>query len=119
MQTIRAVSNLSLNDMKGEVWKDIIGYEKNYKISNYGRIKSLRRLYEKTVWVKYRDECIKKLLIQNISVFVTLSKNAINTNFRIKDLVASHFLENPDNKTEVIHINGDYLNNRFDNLKYI
>ena len=119
MQTIRAVTNLSLNDMKGEVWKDITDYEGLYKISNYGRIKSLRRLYEKTVWIKYRDECILKLAIHNISVFANLSKKAINKNFRIKDLVASHFLENPDNKTEIININGDYLNNRFDNLKYI
>lgn len=119
MQTIRAVTNLSLNDMKGEEWKDIIDYEGIYKISNYGRIKSLKRLYEKTFWVKYREECIMKLRIINNNILVNLSKNAFQKCFKVKDLVAIHFLLNPNDKTEVIHINGDYLNNRFNNLKYI
>ena len=32
--------NLSLEDMEGEVWKDIEGFEGMYQISNMGRVKS-------------------------------------------------------------------------------
>jgi hypothetical protein len=40
--------NLSLKDMKGEVWEDIPGFEDEYQLSNYGRLKSQDR------WVNYR-----------------------------------------------------------------
>ena len=118
MKSIRAINNVSIQDMNGEVWKDIIDYEGIYKISNYGRIKSLRRLYEKTGWIKYREECILKIQIVNTNVHVVLSKNAKQKHFYVKDLVATHFLENPNNLTEVVYINGDYLNNRFSNLEW-
>ena len=35
--------NLSLSDIKGETWDDVPGYEGEYQVSNFGRIKSLRR----------------------------------------------------------------------------
>jgi hypothetical protein len=38
--------NLSLKDMKGEEWEDVPGLDGAYLISNYGRIKSLRRWVE-------------------------------------------------------------------------
>jgi hypothetical protein len=34
--------NLDLNDLDGEIWKDILDYEGLYQISNLGRIKSLK-----------------------------------------------------------------------------
>lgn len=117
METIRAVTNLSLNDMKGEIWKDVVGYEKQYLISNLGRVKSLRRIVRTQHF--YTTEKIKKVIIGGSNVYITLLKNKDSKLHYLKYLVASHFLENPDNKTEVVHINGDYLNNRFDNLKYI
>ena len=36
--------NFSLDDMVGEIWKDIDGYSGYYQISNFGRVKSLSRL---------------------------------------------------------------------------
>lgn len=35
--------------MNKEVWKDIKDYEGLYQISNYGRVKSLKR---KVLWIK-------------------------------------------------------------------
>jgi hypothetical protein len=117
MQTIRAVTNLSLNDMKGEIWKDVLGYEKQYQISNFGRVKSLRRIVRTQKF--YTTERIMKVIIGGSNVYVNLLKNKVSTTHYMKHLVAFHFLEKPDNSKEVVHINGDYLNNRFDNLKYI
>ena len=31
--------------MENEVWKDIVGYEGLYQVSNLGRVKSLKRKY--------------------------------------------------------------------------
>lgn len=36
-------NNLSLEDLPGEIWKDIKGYEGYYQVSNMGRIKSVAR----------------------------------------------------------------------------
>ena len=30
----------NLNDLPGEIWKDIVGYEGLYQVSNMGRVKS-------------------------------------------------------------------------------
>lgn len=35
--------NLSLEDLPNEEWKDIVGYEGLYQVSNLGRVKSLQR----------------------------------------------------------------------------
>ena len=39
--------NLSLEDLPNEVWKDVVGYEGLYQVSNLGRVKSLQRLDNK------------------------------------------------------------------------
>ncbi len=36
-------------DLAKEEWRDVVGYEGYYQVSNYGRVKSL----ERTRWVKY------------------------------------------------------------------
>ena len=48
-----------------EIWKDIIGYEGYYKISNLGRVKSLARniYYKDGSFARYKPETIKKSLI--------------------------------------------------------
>ena len=33
--------NLSLEDLPNEEWRDVVGYEGLYQVSNMGRIKSL------------------------------------------------------------------------------
>lgn len=35
--------NLSLKDLPNEEWRDVIGYEGSYMVSNLGRVKSLDR----------------------------------------------------------------------------
>ena len=36
-------TNLSLDDLPGEMWDDVPGFDGEYQVSSYGRIKSLRR----------------------------------------------------------------------------
>jgi hypothetical protein len=54
--------NLSLNSVKGEVWKDIPGYEGLYQASNFGRVKSLQKVSEGKVR-KWKPEQIKALTV--------------------------------------------------------
>ena len=44
--------NLSLEDLPNEIWKDVVGYEGLYQVSNLGRIKSLDRYVEYPNYIK-------------------------------------------------------------------
>lgn len=35
--------NLSVESLPNEEWRDIVGYEESYQVSNLGRVKSLAR----------------------------------------------------------------------------
>ncbi len=41
--------NLDLNDLDGEIWKEVDGYDGDYFISNFGRVKSFKKLPEKII----------------------------------------------------------------------
>jgi len=92
-----------------EVWKDIIGYEKYYQISNKGNIYSKRKKI-KIDHTKYINNAGYR--------YVNLWKNGIQSNFRIHRLVATHFVENTQDNKYVNHIDNNKLNNSVDNLEW-
>lgn len=105
-----------------EQWKDIVGYENLYKISNLGRVKSL----EKVVYVglnnskkQTRKEKIKKLNTnKNGYLFTLLSKNGIKKYALIHKLVAQAFIPNPKNYNCINHKDENKQNNFFENLEW-
>jgi len=50
--------------------------------------------------------------------YVSLTENGVMHNFYIHRLVAIHFIPNPENKTQVNHIDGDKFNNNDWNLEW-
>ena len=103
-----------------EIWKDIKGFEGYYQVSNMGRIKSLDRYVRgnKDSKLHIKERIIKGGIETRGYSFVSLNKNGTRTYARIHRLVAEAFLENPFNKPEVNHIDGNKQNNTVSNLEY-
>lgn len=100
-----------------EIWKDIIGYENMYQVSNFGRVKSLARY---TCQNHLLTEKILKISHNNKGYCdVSLRKNGIRKHYKVHRLVAMAFVENPKNLNEVDHIDTNKDNNRFDNLRWV
>ncbi len=100
-----------------EEWKDVPGYEGLYKISSLGRVFSVRRRN-----VNGRGYtggyCLKPRTYRNGYKFTGLSKNGEVKNVTIHRLVAESFVDNPEGKLEVNHIDGDKENNAASNLEW-
>lgn len=93
-----------------EKWKDIKGYEGLYQVSNLGRIKSLRG----------NSERILKPGANNKGyLYVRLYKNSKSKWFTLHRLVAEAFIPNPENKSQVNHIDEDKTNNVVSNLEWM
>lgn len=99
-----------------EIWKDVVGYEGLYQVSNLGRIKSLIRY---TLNYKCNKE---KILNNRISksgyCYIYLSKNKQIKGFRVHRLVAQAFISNPNNLPQVNHKDGNKKNNSVNNLEW-
>ena len=95
-----------------EEWKDILGYEGLYKVSNLGNIKSL----------KFQKEKVLKLQTNTKGYFiVNLYKNKKMKSHQIHQLVAIAFLNHVPCKMELVinHINFDKKDNKVSNLEIV
>lgn len=102
-----------------EEWKCVIGYEGLYKVSNFGRIKSLNRLDSMGRIV---EETIKSQHIGTTGYpAITLSKEGKKKTKAVHQLVAESFLNHvPDNYNGVVnHLDNIKTNNRLDNLEVV
>ena len=87
-----------LNDLPHEIWRDAVGYEGLYQVSIFSRVKS---------FYGRKPRILKHHISIDGYVVVSLSKNATDRIFGVHALVARAFLDNPDNKPEVNHMDGD------------
>lgn len=108
--------------MEEEVWKDIIGWEGKYQVSNHGRIKGLKMLVFFGVnnsAKRILPERILKLLINGSKYYyVTLFSEGIKKKKYVHRMVAIHFIPNPNRLPEVNHKDGNKLNNHVNNLEW-
>jgi hypothetical protein len=89
-----------------EVYKNIKEFE-NYSVSNFGNVKNI-----------ITGRLLKLRIGRHGYCRVNLYKDGIRKTMEIHKLVAEAFLENPQKKRCVDHINNDRTNNKVDNLRF-
>lgn len=106
--------------MTQELWRDVIGYEGLYSVSNLGRVRSEARLAAigggnvRTV----KTRLLKPAKNPNGYLSVWLCKPGHQRSFLVHRLVADAFLPNPEGKPFVNHIDNNPSNNALDNLEH-
>ena len=97
-----------------EIWKDIIGYEELYKISNYGKVKSLINNHN-----KYREKILMPRKVGQFNYLnIMLYKNKIGKSFYIHRLVLETFVGLCPDGMECRHLDNNPQNNKLDNLQW-
>jgi len=103
-----------------EIWKSIPGYEGYYEASPSGLIRSISRQYvnNRGATRMVEGRVLSPTTSRSGYQLVALYKNKKRKDLLVHRLVAETFLNNPTNKKEVNHIDGDKKNNKIGNLEW-
>ena len=102
-----------------ETWKDILGYEGSYQVSDQGRVRSLTRKRKNRYGEIIKEGVLlKERKDRNGYLHVILQNNGEKKFALIHRLVAEAFIPHVADKTEVNHIDENKENNRVCNLEW-
>ena len=107
--------------MQEEVWKDVVGYEGVYQVSNLGTVRSVDRLSPDRWGHRKRKGVVLKQKETDsgyFSVHLRDKENGKESWPCVHRLVALAFIDNPENKPTVNHVDGDKHNNTVSNLEW-
>ena len=109
-------------DHMTEIWKDIIGYEGLYEVSNQGKVRTHK---DKVSWSKqhqtwrhWKQRVLKNKTPNGRDVRVTLWKDGKSKDFLVHRLVGFAFIPLVEDKDCINHIDGNPKNNNVENLEW-
>lgn len=104
-----------------EIWKDVIGYEGYYKVSDYGRVKSLNRII--VTKREVRRNIPERILVNYLNGCgypnVGLTRRCKTIMYSVHSILMKAFVPTTISGVEVNHIDGNPLNNKLDNLEWV
>lgn len=119
-----------LANLPGEKWRGIAGFEPNYEVSNWGRVRSVARFYPhrqgKPIWLASRILAQTHRLDPNelagdptVALRVALSRDGTRHDVTVRRLVYAAFVHAALGAGLVINRDGNGWNNRADNLRLV
>lgn len=110
--------------LPGEVWKDVVGREGCYIVSDYGRIATIRHYYHaarkgKIVRLKMKPHlCSTSIAPSTHYRRMTFNDRGIKSTELVHRVVAEAFIPNPHGYPTIDHIDDNPENNHADNLQW-
>ena len=111
---------MNIEILEGEIWKDVVGYEGFYMVSNLARVYAVDRTHKfREFDRKLKGRLLNPHLNSNGRMQVRLSNVVSSLRFYVHRLVAIAFIPNPDNLPQINHKDLDPKNNHVSNLEWI
>ena len=109
MTTEEFIKSISL---EGEEWRDVVGFEGYYIVSNFGRVASLPRKNRRTT-------IMKETLNHEGYISMCLCKDGKSFKERLHRIIAKAWIPNPNNYTCIEHLDACRTNNSISNLRLV
>ena len=104
-----------------ELWKDVLGYEGIYEVSNIGRVRTKEGKTTHSVMHgtrTWKSRILKEKNPNGRDIRVSLWKDKKERSYLVHQLVGEAFIENPNNFNQINHLDGNPRNNHVDNLEW-
>lgn len=107
-------------ELPGEVWKDVVGYEGYYEVSNLGRVRGVDRIVtgSNVVTQHFKGHLMTQRPDGNGYMLCHLRMNRTRRMIHVHRMVAEAFIPNPDNLPQVNHKDNSRTNSQVDNLEW-